>query len=104
MELYRGRAYEGLKLGTPRGISANTPAIDSSIYKVEFSNDNIFGLRMLIQKRTDVYVETNVSISAVTEKLNLDPNKYEKPFILIEGEVFHVYLRLNQKSTITEIQ
>lgn len=96
--------FKGLKIGTPRGISADTPVIDSSIYKVEFSNDNIFGLRMLDQKRTDVYVETNVSISAVAEKLKFDPEKYEKPFILIKGEIFHVHLWLNLKSKITEIQ
>ncbi|MFT5521496.1 MAG: ABC-type amino acid transport substrate-binding protein [Enterobacterales bacterium] len=57
--------FKDLTIGAPSGISVNTPVIDSSIYKVEFSNGNIFGLRMLDQKRIDVYVETNVSIAAV---------------------------------------
>jgi len=96
--------FKTLRIGAPRGISANTPVIDNSLYDVSFSNDNIFGLRMLEKNRIDVYVETNVSISSVAEALKLAPENYEKPVILIQGKVFHAHLWLNKKSTISDNQ
>lgn len=96
--------FKDLKIGTPRGISAYTPVIDSSKYNVQFSNDNTYGLKMLKNQRTDVYVETNVSISSVAKALNFNPENYEKPFVLIKGEVFHAHLWLNKSSTITVAQ
>ena len=85
-------------IGTPRGISASTPVLNSGKYNIVYVDGNRSGMRMLARGRLDAFLETNVSISMVAESLSLDRNAFDKPITLVDESIFPAILYLNKKT------